>query len=205
MMKGRLKRHGIITAGALALFLAGCQAGEKTEDRGAAGDTDNATTEQSRQEDSSAENGGMDHMMHGGTGEVPEGLKEAGSPAYPVGTKVMMHADHMPGMDGVEATVSGAYETTVYSVSYTPTDGSEPVKDHKWVIHEELENPGDAPLKPGATAVLKADHMPGMEGAEATIDSAQQTTVYMVDFVPEDSDQEVKNHKWVTEDELSAE
>lgn len=49
---------------------------------------------------------------------------------------------------------------------------------------------------------MNADHMEGMNGATAVIDSAEQTTVYMVDFTST-SGEEVKNHKWVTESELS--
>lgn len=143
------------------------------------------------------------HNMHGGSGEVPESLKAAENPEFPVGSEVVMHADHMPGMDGVKATVTGAYDTTAYSVTYTPTDGGKPVEDHKWIVHEELQNPGDAPLEEGTTVTLEADHMPGMDDAEAIIESAKQTTVYMVDFVSAESGEEVKNHKWVTEDELS--
>ncbi len=45
--------------------------------------------------------------------------------------------------------------------------------------------------------------MDGMKGATATIDSAEKTTVYMVDFVPTTGGEEIKNHKWVTESELS--
>ena len=46
--------------------------------------------------------------------------------------------------------------------------------------------------------------MEGMDGATATIDSAEETTVYMVDFTTTDTDEAVTNHKWVTESELSA-
>ena len=42
-----------------------------------------------------------------------------------------------------------------------------------------------------------------MDGVTAKIDSAEQTTVYMVDFTPTTGGEEVKNHKWVTESELS--
>jgi hypothetical protein len=45
--------------------------------------------------------------------------------------------------------------------------------------------------------------MNGMEGAKAVIDSAEPTTVYMVDFLSKTDGQAVKNHKWVTESELS--
>jgi hypothetical protein len=42
-----------------------------------------------------------------------------------------------------------------------------------------------------------------MKGATAEIDSAEKTTVYMVDFTPTTGGEEVKNHQWVTESELS--
>lgn len=143
-------------------------------------------------------------MHHSSSAEVPAGLQTAQHPQFPVGTTVIMNMDHMKGMKGAEATITGAYDTTVYSVSYTPVTGGEPVKDHKWVIHEEIQNAGQSPLKPGSKIILNADHMPGMQGAQATIDSAQQTTVYMVDYMPTTDGEPVKNHKWVTGDELSA-
>ncbi|MYL58498.1 DUF1541 domain-containing protein, partial [Virgibacillus halodenitrificans] len=37
----------------------------------------------------------------------------------------------------------------------------------------------------------------------AKIDSAQKTTVYMVDYVPTTGGKKVTNHKWVTESELA--
>ncbi|AIY04454.1 hypothetical protein Plano_0489 [Planococcus sp. PAMC 21323] len=149
-----------------------------------------------------AGHGGMDHSS---SGEVPEGLAEADSPTFEVGSQAIIKADHMPGMDGAEATIVGAYDTTVYALSFTPTTGGEPVENHKWVIHEELEDAGDMPLSAGDEAVITADHMEGMDGATATIDTAEETTVYMVDFVDTESGDEVTNHKWVTESELSAE
>lgn len=138
-----------------------------------------------------------------GSGEVPENLKEAENPTYKIGSHAIIEADHMEGMKGAEATITGAYDTTAYTVTYKPTTGGKEVKNHKWVIHEEIENAGDAPLEPGTEVVLLADHMEGMKGATATIDSAEKTTVYMVDFVPTTGGEEVKNHKWVTESELS--
>ncbi|MBM7692456.1 hypothetical protein JOC77_001886 [Peribacillus deserti] len=148
----------------------------------------------------------MNHgdMNHSSSGKVPEGLKEAANPKYEVGSKAIIQSDHMEGMKGAEATISGAFDTTVYTVTYTPSTGGEPVKNHKWVIQEELKDAGDTPLKPGDKAELNADHMEGMKGAEATIDTAKQTTVYMVDFTPTTCGEPVKNHKWVTEEELSS-
>lgn len=52
---------------------------------------------------------------------------------------------------------------------------------------------------------MEANHMEGMEGATATIDDAKSTTVYMIDYQPTTGGEEVKNHKWVTDSELSAE
>lgn len=47
--------------------------------------------------------------------------------------------------------------------------------------------------------------MKGMEGAVAEIDSAEKTTMYMIDYTPTTGGEEVTNHKWITESELSAE
>jgi hypothetical protein len=141
-------------------------------------------------------------MDHSGTGELPKGLQEAKNPTYEVGSKAIINEDHMPGMKGAEATIVGAYTTTVYALSYDPTNGGERVEDHKWVIHEELADAGDQPLKPGDEATINADHMPGMDGAKAVIDTAEETTVYMVDFTPTDGGEKVTNHQWVTEAEL---
>ena len=99
------------------------------------------------------------HMNHSAeemssSGEVPEDLQTAENPTYPVGSTAVIQADHMH-MDGAEATISGAFDTTVYTVSYIPTTGGEMVEDHKWVIHEELVDPGGTPLQPGDEAVMK--------------------------------------------------
>lgn len=147
---------------------------------------------------------GMHHEMHEEGASLPAGLQAAQHPAYPVGSKVTIRADHMPGMDGAEATVSGAYDTVVYAVSYTPEGGGQAVSGHRWVVQEELQGAGAEPLQPGDEAILEADHMKGMRGARATIDSAERTTVYTVDYVPTTGGKLVKNHMWVTESELAA-
>ncbi|MEK4146339.1 YdhK family protein [Robertmurraya sp. FSL W8-0741] len=183
----------IFLLAAFIFILGACSNGG--DDEAVEGDDETAPTEQSTGGDHS-------HMEMSGTGEVPEGLVDEENPTYEVGSKVIIEADHMEGMMGAEATVSGAYHTTVYAISYTPTTGGERVENHKWVIHEELVNPGDAPLAPGTEVKTDAVHMAGMEDATATIDSAEETTVYMVDFTTP-SGEEVKFHKWVTEDELS--
>ncbi|MCL6571932.1 MAG: YdhK family protein, partial [Bacillus sp. (in: Bacteria)] len=76
---------------------------------------------------------GTDHsnMEMSSSGEVPEGLKVAENPTYKVGSKAIINADHMEGMKGAEASIAGAYDTTVYAISYTPTTGGERVENHK--------------------------------------------------------------------------
>ncbi|TDL70118.1 DUF1541 domain-containing protein [Paenibacillus amylolyticus] len=143
-------------------------------------------------------------MHHSESGELPEGLREKNNPTFPVGSQALMSADHMSGMKGARAQVVGAYETTVYAVTYTPTTGGDPVQNHKWVIHEEIQDHKEQPYAAGSEVVLSADHMKGMKGAKATIDSAEEITVYMVDYTPTTGGDLVKNHKWVTEEELTA-
>lgn len=140
----------------------------------------------------------MDHPMDGGP--APEGIEEAVGPTYPVGTEVILTADHMAGMDGARATISGAFDTVTYSVNYTPTSGGEPVLDHRWVVQEELENVGDERLADGTEVILLADHMSGMAGAQATIAYSTDETVYMVDY--EVDGMKMTNHKWVVESEI---
>ncbi|MDP4098217.1 YdhK family protein [Paenibacillus sp. P96] len=160
-----------------------------------------------RSTDNASPQGEMNHagmeMDHSGSGEVPEGLKEAQNPRFAVGSQAVINADHMPGMNGAEATIVGAYDTIAYTIAYTPTTGGERVTNHKWIIHEEIENASDAPYEPGAEVTITADHMEGMKGAVATIESAEPTTVYMVDYVPATGGEKVTNHQWVTESELS--
>lgn len=148
----------------------------------------------------------MDHgnMDHSTSGEIPPGLKTSGNPTYKVGSQAIIKSDHMEGMNGATATVVGAYDTTAYSISYTPTTGGPKVTNHKWIIHEEIKDAGPKPFKPGDEVVVQADHMQGMNNVRAAIDSAQPTTVYMVDYMPTTGGEMVKNHKWVTESELSA-
>ncbi|GAA4702828.1 YdhK family protein [Brevibacillus fulvus] len=147
----------------------------------------------------------MNHseMNHSASEKLPAGLEEAKNPKFTVGSQAIIHADHMPGMNGARATIVGAYDTTVYTVSYVPTTGGQRVTNHKWVIQEEIMNAGDQPFSKGAEVTLMADHMEGMNGAKATIDSAEKTTVYVVDYMPTTGGNPVKNHRWVTESELS--
>ncbi|MDI3236125.1 YdhK family protein [Exiguobacterium antarcticum] len=149
---------------------------------------------------------GMDHstMDMSGSKEVPKGLNDAKDPKFKVGDMAMIKEAHMEGMKGAEATIVGAYDTTVYSISYDPTNGGKRVTDHKWIIQEEIVDAKSTPYSVGDEVKVSADHMKGMQEATATIDSAKETTVYMIDF-ESTSGKQVTNHKWVTEDELTAE
>ena len=187
-----------LAAGALgvALVLAGCASGADDNQQ-----TDpSATEEHQGHGGNNAESGDeeMEHPMDGGP--APEGIAEASDPAYPVGTEVQLTADHMEGMDGATATISGAFDTYTYSVNYTPAGGGAPVTDHKWVVQEEIEDAGDERLADGTEVTLLAEHMEGMEGATATIASSTDETVYMVDY--ETDGMKMTNHKWVVESEI---
>ncbi|MFF5021394.1 YdhK family protein [Micrococcus luteus] len=183
-----------VAAGVLggALVFTGCSTGD---------DQDQATpstTSQHEGHGSSSDSGGMEHPMDGGP--APEGIETAASPTYPVGTEVTLTADHMEGMDGANATIAGAYDTYTYAVDFTPSTGGEPVKDHKWVVQQEIKDAGDERLADGTEVTLEAEHMEGMKGAKATIASSTEETVYMVEY--ESDGMTMTNHKWVVESEI---
>src|SRR5699024_7283380 len=97
----------------------------------ACGTTDNneTSTKENDKEIDSASDEGME-MEHSDSGEVPDDLKEAANPTYKVGSKAIIETDHMEGMKGAEATIAGAYDTTAYVISYTPTNGGKRVENH---------------------------------------------------------------------------
>ena len=191
-----MRKHLMTTvaAGVLggALVFTGCSTGGD-QDQGTP-----STTSQHEGHGSSSDSGGMEHPMDGGP--APEGIETAASPTYPVGTEVTLTADHMEGMDGANATIAGAYDTYTYAVDFTPSAGGEPVKDHKWVVQQEIKDAGDERLADGTEVTLEAAHMEGMKGAKATIASSTEETVYMVDY--ESDGMTMTNHKWVVESEL---
>ena len=191
-----MRKHLMTTvaAGVLggALVFTGCSTGGG-QDQGTP-----STTSQHEGHGSSSDSGGMEHPMDGGP--APEGIETAASPTYPVGTEVTLTADHMEGMDGANATIAGAYDTYTYAVDFTPSAGGDPVKDHKWVVQQEIKDAGDERLADGTEVTLEAEHMEGMKGAKATIASSTEETVYMVDY--ESDGMTMTNHKWVVESEL---
>lgn len=132
-----------------------------------------------------------------------QSLQEAKNPTFPVGSKAIVQTGHMKGMKGAKATITGAYDTTVYEVSYKPTTGGKEVHHHKWVVQSEIKDAGDKTLAPGTDIIIEADHMKGMKGAKGKVESSKKTTVYMIDYQPTTGGKVVKNHKWVVEDELS--
>lgn len=170
----------------LVLLFYGCSSAEENSDK------ESSQTEQHEHQET-------------GSPEIPEGLEPAANPKYKEGSQVILKANHMEGMDGAEATVLNAFDTIAYQVTYTPTTGGEPVKNHKWVIQDEIKDAGSEMLEKGTEVTLEADHMEGMKGAKATIESAENTTVYMVDYQPTTGGEMITNHKWVTEEEVFAE
>lgn len=193
-MKLQSKWHAGLLTVVAALALSACSE-----------DTTETKKEEPATESTETDQSSMDHstMNHSSSGEVPESLKNAENPLFPVGSTAIITEGHMEGMKGAEATIVGAYDTTAYMISYEPTTGGERVEKHKWVIHEELIDAGDAPLSPGTEVKTDASHMEGMENAKVVIDEAVQTTVYMIDYVSTTDGEAVKNHKWVTESELT--
>jgi hypothetical protein len=136
-------------------------------------------------------------------GAAPPGMTAATDPKFAVGSTVDLTANHKPGMMGASATIVGAYDTTAYAISYTPTDGSPAVTNHKWIVHEELEGPPAEPAEPGDSVALTADGGESMQGAEATVDSAVGTTVYLVDIVMDGGT--TLSNQWVVEGEIRPE
>lgn len=133
--------------------------------------------------------------------EIPEGMKEAKNPKFKVGDQVVINAEHKEGMKGSTGTVNGAFDTIVYSVSYTPIQGDYPEENHKWVVQEELKGLDEKMLVPGSEVILETNQEDGMLGAQGKIDTAEQTVVYMVEYISANG---TSYRKWFKESELSA-
>ena len=196
----RTKKLAVVMISLITAFsLAACSdEGETNEnDKTNAGDsTEQMTGNGNKTEDT-------EEMEHTHSEEVTRDMIVSKDPKYPVGSEVIINADHMEGMNGADGKVVSAYDTTAYTVTYTPTDGGDKVKNHKWVVQEEIKDHGKEPYKPGDKVTLNTNHMEGMDGAEAEIEKAEKTTVYMLDYKPTNGGNEVKNHLWITESELA--
>ncbi|AIM26130.1 YdhK family protein [Melissococcus plutonius] len=57
-------------------------------------------------------------------------------------------------------------------------------------------------LKVGDQVILKADHMPGMKGAKASIIAAKLSNVYQITYTPTNGDSQVTHHKWIIQEEI---
>ena len=189
-----------LAAGVLggALLLTGCSSGDQDPSKAGPHHGGSSSTSSPASSDGGMDHSSMEHPMDGDP--APAGIEKAASPKYPVGTQVILTADHMMGMDGAKATIVGAYDTYTYAVNFTPTTGGEPVKDHKWVVQQEIKDAGSKQLADGTEVTLEAEHMKGMKGAKATIASSTDETVYMVDY--EAGGMKMTNHKWVVESEI---
>ena len=196
-MKQRKMLMSLFSLSATVL-LAACSTDTNTEE--ASVGSESVSMESMVEESSSSSSEGMGDMVHDDSGVIPEGLMEAENPTYKLGDTVIMQAGHM---EGAEATIVGAFDTTAYEVSYDPTNGDPRVENHQWVIQEEIMDAGIDPFGVGSEVMLEAEHMEGMNGATAIIDAAESTTVYMVDYISTDTGETIKNHKWVTEQELA--
>ena len=141
-------------------------------------------------------------MEHNRNEAEPTDMTDAKDPKFPVGSQALITSDHMEIMEGTIATIKGVYDTTLYQVTFTPEGMDEPMKDHKWVVAEEIEEKG---FGEGDEVTLLADHMTGMKKQKAIITGVQEGPAYMVDFKPNDESQAFVNHKWLAEDELSPE
>lgn len=76
------------------------------------------------------ENDANVYMNVSSSSEVPKYLRADETPTYPVGSQVIINANHMAGMEGATATIVGAYKTTAYKVTYIPKTVGDPVKHY---------------------------------------------------------------------------
>ncbi len=194
-MKRRMT--ALITAMVLILAVSGAQAEMSAM-------TPEAAEGSTHMEDAAvkSDHGGMgDHAM-----TAVEDFTAATKALYPVGTEVVIDTDHMPGMQGAKGVVSGAFDTTLYAVDYTDADGAA-IKDHRWVVSEEIEGGVDRGFAAGDSVTLKsAGHMESLGGAglAAVVVRVVDGPAYMVDYDPTDGTARVENHQWVAEFELKS-
>ncbi|SMH28188.1 Protein of unknown function [Carnobacterium iners] len=206
-MKNNKVIQGVLTLTILTVLTACSSQDNENKEAVDGGTQSSMPTMESSNSQTESKTESMEGMQHDDLSEIPVGLQEAENSEYEIGDQVTLLTDHMPGMKGATATIVGAFDTTAYEITFQPTNSDELVENHKWVVQEELAGTKDQekPLEPGTEIIVEAKHMAGMEGASATIDSSEDTTVYMIDYEPTSGGETVTNHKWFTEDELSKE
>ncbi|MHA8262190.1 YdhK family protein [Lactobacillaceae bacterium Melli_B3] len=154
---------------------------------------------------SSMKNIDMNHMhMETNGGKAPKGLKADKNAKYKVGSKVMINANHMSGMKGAMATVTGVYKTKLYTIDYQPTNGGSEVKNHKFLVSKEIKAANKGTLKVGESITVEASHMTGMKGAKGKIVAIENGPAYMVNFKATNSKTTYTNHKWLAQSELTS-
>lgn len=144
----------------------------------------------------------MDGLEMNMNSKLPKGLKKATHAKFHVGQKVTLKAKHMEGMYNAKATVAGVYKTDLYEIDFMPTNGGKMVKNHKWVVASELKAKGA--LKAGKKVTVLADHMYNMKGAKGKIVKVHKGPAYVVTFKDTKTKMVMKNHKWLTQQELKA-
>src|SRR5699024_3659629 len=75
--------------------------------------------------------------------------------------------------------------------------------DESGEIPEGLEGAENLMYEVGESVILKHGHMPGMEGAEATVSGVFATTAYAASFNPTNGGEREENHRWVSHEEIS--
>lgn len=144
----------------------------------------------------------MDGLKMKMNSKLPKGLKKDNHAKFHVGQKVTLKAKHMSGMYNAKATVAGVYKTDLYEIDFMPTNGAKMVKNHKWVVASELKAKGA--LKAGKKVTVLADHMYDMKGAKGKIVKVHKGPAYVVTFKDTKTHMVIKNHKWLTQQELKA-
>lgn len=198
-----MKKHFLLYYLVSILILFGCSMNKQTkEDNEAGSNVTNYQEDVDKEMEEEKINNSHQAVNESTWGELPEGIKEAKNPKYPVGTKVIINAAHDAEMKGQEGVVVGAYDTIAYSVTYQPTNEDHEEVNYKWVVQEEVKGMADDPLKEHSEVIIYANRELGMKGAEGIIETVQETTVYMVDYKTKDG-RNIKNYQWFIESELS--
>src|SRR5699024_683351 len=75
--------------------------------------------------------------------------------------------------------------------------------DESGEITEGLEEAENPMYEVGESVILQRGHMPGMEGAEATVSGVFATTAYEVSFNPTNGGEREENHRWDIDEEIA--